>query len=68
MEVVSEKIFVDIPLSDLMFFKQLADKMGWKVKMRQNLWDEYINTCSKEVEMSDEDIMSEVRIVRYGKL
>jgi hypothetical protein len=37
MEVVSEKIYVDIPISDLTFFKQLADKMGWKVNMRQDL-------------------------------
>jgi hypothetical protein len=68
MEVVSEKIFVDIPLSDLMFFKQFADKMGWKVNTSQNLWNEYIKTCPKDVELSDEDIMAEVRAVRYGEL
>jgi hypothetical protein len=67
MEIVSEKIFVDIPLSDLTFFKQFADKMGWKVNMRQNLWDEYVKTCPKDVELSDEDIMAEVRAVRYGR-
>ncbi|MDR2458174.1 MAG: hypothetical protein LBD41_06830 [Clostridiales Family XIII bacterium] len=50
------------------FFKQFADKMGWKVKMQQNLWDEYIKTCPIEVDLSDEDIMAEVRVVRYGKM
>jgi hypothetical protein len=41
--------------------------VGWKVNTPQNLWNEYIKTCPKDVELSDEDIMAEVRAVRYGK-
>jgi hypothetical protein len=65
MEVISEKVFVDIPLSDIVLFKQLADKMGWKVVFQQNLWSEYAGTCPKNVDLSDDDIMAEVRAVRY---
>jgi hypothetical protein len=68
MKVALEKVSVDVPVSDLMFFKQFADKMGWKVNVRQNFWDEYINKCPKDVDLSDDDIMAEVKAVRYGKL
>jgi predicted lactoylglutathione lyase len=37
MEVALEKVYVDVPVSDLTFFKQFADKMGWKVNVRKNL-------------------------------
>ncbi|MDR2680207.1 MAG: hypothetical protein LBC47_05285 [Tannerella sp.] len=68
MEVALEKVFVDMPVSDLTFFKQFADKMGWKVTVRQNLWNEYINSCPKDVDLSDDDIMAEVKAIRYGKM
>ncbi|MDR3250070.1 MAG: hypothetical protein LBT42_00185 [Tannerella sp.] len=30
-DAVRERIFVDIPLSDKVFFKHFADKMGWQI-------------------------------------
>ncbi|GHT76857.1 hypothetical protein AGMMS50262_16270 [Bacteroidia bacterium] len=63
-----EKIFIDIPQSDIVFFKLFADKMGWSINNKQNLWDEYIKTSPKNVDLSDEEIMEEVRAIRYEKI
>ena len=63
-----EKIFVDLPQSDMAFFQIFADKMGWLVDKKQNLWDKYIQNSPQGVDLSDEEIMEEVRAVRYGKV
>jgi len=67
-EVNREKILVDIPQSDMIFFKLFADKLGWQFNSRQNLWDEYIKVSPENVDLSEEEIMEEVRAVRYGKV
>ncbi|GHT35162.1 hypothetical protein AGMMS49574_23980 [Bacteroidia bacterium] len=67
MESTLERISVNVPSADIMFFRYLANKMGWEVNTRQNLWDEFIKTSPKDVELSDEEIMAEVRAVRYGE-
>ena len=63
-----EKILVDIPQSDMIFFKLFADKFGWQFNSRQNLWDEYIKDSPVDVNLSEEEIMEEVRAVRYEKV
>jgi len=63
-----EKVFVDIPQSDMIFFKFFADKLGWQLNSRQSLWEEYIKTSPVNVDLSEEEIMEEVRTERYGKV
>jgi hypothetical protein len=63
-----EKFFVDIPQADMIFFQLFADKMGWLVNNKQVLWDKYIQNTPQDIELSDEEIMQEVRAVRYGKI
>jgi len=63
-----ERIFVDIPQSDMMFFQLFAGKMGWQFKNKQNLWDEAMKNCPENIDLSDDEIMEEVRAVRYGKV
>jgi len=66
--VVREKVFVDIPQSDVLFLQLFADKMGWLVNRKQNLWEEYIKNSPKNIPLTDEEIMEEVRAVRYEKV
>ncbi|MDR2206941.1 MAG: hypothetical protein LBE36_12400 [Flavobacteriaceae bacterium] len=63
-----EKIFVDIPQADVVFFRQIADRMGWQINFKQNLWDEFIKNSPKNVPISDKEIMDEVKMVRYAKI
>jgi len=65
--MMRERIFVDVPQSDMIFFKLFIDKMGWPAGNRQALWEEYMRSSPKNVDLSEEEIMEEVRAVRYGK-
>jgi len=63
-----EKILVDIPQSDITFFRLFADKFGWQLINKQILWKEYMRNSPQNVDLSEEEIMEEVRAVRYGKV
>jgi len=63
-----EKILVDIPQSDMIFFKFFADKLGWQFNSKHILWEEYIKNSPENVALSEDEIMEEVRAVRYGKV
>ena len=63
-----EKILIDIPRSDMMFFKLFADKLGCQFNSKQSLWEAYIKNSPDNVDLSEEEIMEEVRAVRYGKV
>jgi len=65
---IRERVFVDLPKSDVDFFQLFANKMGWLVDKKQNLWDKYIQNSPQHIDLSDEEIMEEVRVVRYGKV
>jgi len=63
-----ERVFVDLPQADIKFLQLFASKMGWSVDKKQNIWDKYIQNSPLNVDLSEEEIMEEVRAVRYGKL
>lgn len=63
-----ERVFVDIPKADMMFFQLFADKMGWAIEeTKEELLNKFIATRPKDVPLTDEDVMNMVREVRYGK-
>ena len=66
--MLREKILVDIPQSDMVFFRLFADKFGWQFTNKQMLWKEYMKNSPKNVDLSEEEIMEAVRAVRYGKV
>jgi len=58
---------LNIPKSEVRFFRELADKMGWTVETKQSALQQYIASRPKNVKISGEEILSEVYAVRYGK-
>jgi len=58
---------LNIPKSEIRFFRELADKMGWAVETKESALQQYIASRPKNVKISDEEILSEVYAVRYGK-
>ena len=65
--IQQENVSVKIPQSDMVFFQLFADKMGWLVNRKQDLWEKYAASSPQNVPLIDEDIMEEVRAVRYAK-
>ena len=66
--MTSEKILVDVPQADMVFFKLFADKLGWQFNSKQNLWEEYMKNSPGNVDLSEDEIMEAVSAVRYGKV
>ena len=61
-----EDFVMTIPLSDRVFAEALAARMGWKMRERKSSLNNFISSCKKDVEMTDEEIMAEVNAVRYA--
>jgi len=66
MEAVLD-VRLNIPKSEVRFFRELVAKMGWMVEMKESALQKYIASRPKNVKLSDEEILSEVYAVRYGK-
>lgn len=62
-----EDVTFTIPQSDLPAMVQFAKKMGWAMRTKKSTVEDFIRLCSQSSEtLSDEEIMEEVRAVRYN--
>jgi len=66
MEAVLD-IRLSVPRTEMKFFRELVAKMGWKAETKENALQQYITSRPKNVKLSDEEILSELYAVRYGK-
>ena len=60
-------VHLNIPKSDMRFFRELVTKMGWVAETKESALQKYIASRPKNVKLSDEEILSEVYAVRYRK-
>jgi len=65
---VCEGVYIKMPPSDMDFFQLFAEKMGWLIDKKQNLWEKYIENSPQNIDLTDEEIMEEVKAIRYGKM
>lgn len=66
MDTTIQGFYLNIPKADVKFFRQLA-KMGWSASTKESMLDRYVKSRLKDVELSDDDILSELNAVRYSK-
>lgn len=64
---MNQGIFLNIPKSDIKFFKELAKKMGWDIDIREDFLKDYIASRPKRVNLSEEEILAELNAIRYEK-
>ena len=57
----------DISQADVNFFEELAKRMGWAFKTKESILDRFIQTRPKNVDLSDDEIMEEIKAIRYTK-
>ena len=69
MEVMEAALGVrlNVPKSDVRFFSELVTKMGWVIETKDSVLQRYIASRPRNAALSDEEILSEVYAVRYGK-
>ena len=47
--------YINIPISDWKFFKELVKKMGWEVQTREELLDSFIESRPEKSPLTDEE-------------
>ncbi|MBU8972065.1 hypothetical protein KSY44_08560 [Bacteroides eggerthii] len=58
-------VYINVPQADMKFLKELVKKMGWTVERKESLLKKYISKRPSKVDLSDDDIMEELKAVRY---
>lgn len=60
-------VYVNVPSVDWSLFRELIRKFGWQAETREQMLDRFINSRPAKPMLSEEEIMDEVRAVRYKK-
>lgn len=60
-------VFVNVPTVDWSLFRELIRKFGWQAETREELLGRFINGRPINPAISEEEIMDEVKAVRYAK-
>ena len=58
-------VYINVPQADMKFLKELVKKMGWTVERKESLLKKYISKRPSKVDLCDDDIMEELKAVRY---
>ena len=56
---MTQGVYLNIPRTDWILF-------GWQSETREQMLEEFMQTRPRNVNLSEEDIMNEVRAVRYA--
>lgn len=60
-------VYVNVPSVDWPLFKELIRKFGWKAETREQLLDRFVGSRSAGAGLSEDEIMNEVKAVRYAR-
>lgn len=60
-------VYVNVPAVDWSLFSELIRKFGWQAETREQLLNRFASSRPKNPDISEDDIMDEVRAVRYAK-
>lgn len=59
-------VYLNVPTADWSLLKELIRRFGWRAETREQMLDRFVNNRPAEPALSEEEIMDEVRAVRYG--
>jgi len=65
--VQMQGVYVNVPTVDWSLFRELIRKFGWQAETREQLLDRFVSSRPANPGISEEEIIDEVRAVRYGK-
>ena len=60
-------VYVNVPAVDWSLFRELIRKFGWQAETREQLLDRFVSSRPASPAISEDEIMDEVRAVRYAK-
>ena len=63
--MANNNVILNVPASDMAMITKLAEKMGWTIQNCDSIMKQFIASRPTNVPISEEEIMAEVRSVRY---
>lgn len=63
--MANNNLYLNVPAKDMDFITMLVEKMGWSMETNLSLLDKFIKTRPEDADITDDEIMDEVRAVRY---
>ena len=62
----TQGVYLNIPRTDWNLLQELINRFGWQSETREQLLETFIQSRPNVTDLSEEDIMNEVRAVRYA--
>jgi hypothetical protein len=62
-----QEIYLNVPQTEVGFITTLPKKMGWEIETREDSLRKYIASRPQNVDLSDDEILSEIRDARYSR-
>lgn len=59
----TQGVYVNVPVVDWSLFRELIRKFGWEAETREQLLDRFVSTRPTNPDISEEEIMDEVKAV-----
>ncbi len=59
-------LYLNVPMSDWSLLNELVRRFGWQAETREQLLDRFVKSRPAVPALSEEDIMNEVKAVRYA--
>ena len=63
---MTQGVYLNIPRGDWSLLQELVTRFGWQSQTREQMLDEFMQTRPNVADLTEEDIMNEVRAVRYA--
>jgi len=63
---MTQGVYLNIPRGDWSLLQELVNRFGWQSQTREQMLDEFMQTRPNVSDLTEEDIMNEVRAVRYA--
>ncbi len=64
---MTQGVYLNVPRTDWKLLQELINRFGWQSETREDMLDEFLQTRPSVTDLTEEDIMNEVRAVRYAK-
>ena len=63
---LTQGVYLNIPRKDWSLLQELINRFGWQSETREQMLEEFMQTRPTNTDISEDDIMNEVRAVRYA--
>ena len=64
---MTQGVYLNVPRTDWTLLQELINRFGWQSETREEMLDEFLQTRPSVTDLTEDDIMNEVRAVRYAK-